>query len=97
MRHIRSFLRIVGKFALLSALVAKLLFLKLRTKILVTKPKIAFTEEPSMERYAIYDDNPLAIDYRVFSLLSNSNLKLIAIGMTFKDKSRQKPTCGPKG
>ena len=63
MRHIHPFLRIVGKFALLSALVAKLLFVKLRTKILVTKPKIAFTEEPSMERYAVYDDNPLAIDY----------------------------------
>ena len=45
-----------------------------------------------MERYAVYDDNPLAIDYRDFSLLSNSNLKLIAIGMTFKDRSRQKPT-----
>ena len=42
--------------------------------------KIAFTEELSMERYAVCDDNPLAIDYRDFSLLANSNPKLIAMG-----------------
>ena len=32
-----------------------------------------YTEELSMERYAICDDNPLAIDYRNFSHLVNSN------------------------
>ena len=80
MCHIRSFLRIGGKFALLSVLAAKPPFLKLMTKIRETILKIAFTEELSMERYAVCDDNPLAIDYRDFSLLANSNPKLIAMG-----------------
>ena len=43
------------------------------TKISQTKLKTAFTEELSMERYAVCDDNPLAIDYRNFSHLINSN------------------------
>ena len=45
------------------------------TKIPQIKLKIAFTEEMSMERYAVCDDNPLAIEYRGFSLLVNYNLK----------------------
>ena len=48
-------------------------FLKLMTKISQTKLKTAFTEELSMERYAACNDNPLAIDYRNFSHLVNSN------------------------
>ena len=48
-------------------------FLKLMTTISQTKLKTAFTEELSMERYAVCDDNPLAIDYRNFSHLVNSN------------------------
>ena len=39
------------------------------------KLKIAFTEEMSMERYAVCDGNPLAIEYRDFSMLVNYNLK----------------------
>ena len=38
-----------------------------------TKIKTAFTEELSMERYAVCDDNPLAIDCRNFYHLVNSN------------------------
>ena len=75
MRSIRSFLIIVCKLALLSAFAAKPPFFKLMTKIPQTKVKIAFIEELSMERYAVCDDNPLAIDYRDFSLLVNSNPK----------------------
>ena len=81
MRRIRSFLLIVCKLALLSAFASnKPPFLKLMTKIPQTKPKIAFTEELSMERYAVCDDNPLEIDYRDFSLLVNSNPIEIAMG-----------------
>ena len=50
------------------------------TKISQTKLKTAFTEELSMERYAECDDNPLAIDYRNFSDLVDSNPYWIAIG-----------------
>ena len=39
-----------------------------------TNLKTAFTEELSMEMYAVCDDNPLAIyDYRNLSHLVNSN------------------------
>ena len=45
------------------------------TNISQTKLKTAFTEELSMETYAVSvcDDNPLAIDYGIFSHLVNSN------------------------
>ena len=48
-------------------------FLKLMTKMSQTNLKTAFTEEISMEMYAVCDDNPLAIDYINLSHLVNSN------------------------
>ena len=43
------------------------------TKMSQTNLKNAFTEELSIEKYAVCDDNPLAIYYRNLSHLVNSN------------------------